>query len=362
MKGMTSKEAKLRRKNMDFSTFNKLSKSPASFKANHARFDIYSEVKSNDTETSKPTAAVSTNTENHIQNHSETDNYDSVGGTLSDGLNSMKMYPILSNYQEIDSINRHYLWKMFLENNQNDAKIVLWEDESSKTTLNKLKANTIINSDRELLSTLWNLENQSVITMDITRTRNPIAKHKKLAEKCITLFCKSHKISYKQGLNEIISPFISLYKQKEELDDFQIYNWFVRFMHAFLPTFYNDSDFLSLQCSLGLFELLLKYHDPEVALFLRNFKISSDIYAFNWFITLFASKLPLDLVYSLWDFIIQEGDWMIIFYISTAFVMYHRQEILTSEEYILPQTMTNLTLKSKEEVFNIFVRALELRK
>ena len=62
MKGMTSKEAKLRRKNMDFSTFNKLSKSPASFKANHARFDIYSEVKSNDTETSKPTAAVSTNT------------------------------------------------------------------------------------------------------------------------------------------------------------------------------------------------------------------------------------------------------------------------------------------------------------
>lgn len=53
---------------------------------------------------------------------------------------------------------------------------------------------------------------------------------------------------------------------------------------------------------------------------------------------------------------------MMIFYISTAFVMYHRQQILDAEEYVLPQTMTNLTLKSKEEVFDVFVRAIDLRK
>lgn len=51
-----------------------------------------------------------------------------------------------------------------------------------------------------------------------------------------------------------------------------------------------------------------------------------------------------------------------VFYIATAFVMHHRQEILMAEEYILPQIMTNLTLKKKEDVYEVFVKALELRK
>lgn len=53
---------------------------------------------------------------------------------------------------------------------------------------------------------------------------------------------------------------------------------------------------------------------------------------------------------------------MMIFNLSTAFVMFHRQEILMAEEFILPQTMTNLTLKRKEDVYDVFVRAIELRK
>jgi hypothetical protein len=53
---------------------------------------------------------------------------------------------------------------------------------------------------------------------------------------------------------------------------------------------------------------------------------------------------------------------MMVFYISTAFVMHHRQEILMAEEYMLPQVMTNLTLKKREDVYEVFVKALELRK
>jgi hypothetical protein len=222
----------------------------------------------------------------------------------------------------VDDQNRYYLWKIFLEKHGGKYAIIdnldstqessntLFESEGAQSDLvhNKIEISTIINSDSDLYSTICDLENQTVIAMDIERTRTPITSHKLIAEKIITHYCKTHQIGYKQGLNEIAAPFILLYKQSGQLDDFQIYNCFTRFMHIFLPTFYSDSEFLSLQCSLGLFELLLKYHDPEVALFLRNCKISSDIYAFNWFITLFASKLPLDLVYILWDFIIQEGD------------------------------------------------------
>lgn len=50
-----------------------------------------------------------------------------------------------------------------------------------------------------------------------------------------------------------------------------------------------------------------------------------------------------------------------IFYIATAFVMYHRQEILMAEEYVLPQTLTNLSLKKKDDVYDVFMKALELK-
>lgn len=62
----------------------------------------------------------------------------------------------------------------------------------------------------------------------------------------LTLFCKSHNIKYKQGLNEIISLFI-LSGEEGKAQDFEVYNSFNRFMHTFIPTFYNDVDFLSLQ-------------------------------------------------------------------------------------------------------------------
>lgn len=73
-------------------------------------------------------------------------------------------------------------------------------------------------------------------------------------------------------MNEIISIFL-LSESSEDIEYYQVYNNFTRFMHIFLPTFYNDVEFLSLQCSLGMFALLLKYHDPEVALYLRKCKI-----------------------------------------------------------------------------------------
>lgn len=175
----------------------------------------------------------------------------------------------------------------------------------------------------------------------------------------ITLFCKTHKIKYKQGMNELISLFLC--QSADDVDHYRIYNWFTRFMHLFVPTFYNDADFLSLQWSLGMFSLLLKYHDPEVALYLRRCKISWDIYAFSWFITLFASKLPLELEYKLLDFYVQEADCLMIFYVATAFMMFHRNEILATEEFMLPQTMANLTLNKVQDICRIFARALELK-
>lgn len=50
-----------------------------------------------------------------------------------------------------------------------------------------------------------------------------------------------------------------------------------------------------------------------------------------------------------------------IFYIATAFIMFHRNEILSSEEFILPGKMANLTLSKMQDVCTVFVQALELK-
>lgn len=38
-------------------------------------------------------------------------------------------------------------------------------------------------------------------------------------------------------------------------------------------------------------KLLLKYHDPEVALVLENAQVTPEMYATSWFFTIFANKI-----------------------------------------------------------------------
>ena len=46
------------------------------------------------------------------------------------------------------------------------------------------------------------------------------------------------------------------------------YNLFSSFIWRYLPTFYSDEEFFSLQMALSLFQLILRYHDPELALYI----------------------------------------------------------------------------------------------
>lgn len=96
MKGMTSVDSKFHRRNMDFSSYNKSCKPPEVLKSSHGRFDIYSEVKSNQSETPKRTIPRAPNTDDSTPTQNESDHYISVGGTLSDGIKSLKMIPVLN--------------------------------------------------------------------------------------------------------------------------------------------------------------------------------------------------------------------------------------------------------------------------
>lgn len=62
----------------------------------------------------------------------------------------------------------------------------------------------------------------------------------------LTYYCKTNGINYIQGLNELLTPFIYEYKSGGQMDEVWIFNFFSRFMHVFVPTFYSDPEFLSV--------------------------------------------------------------------------------------------------------------------
>ena len=57
-----------------------------------------------------------------------------------------------------------------------------------------------------------------------------------------------------------------------------------------------------------LLRLLLLYHDPELCSFLDSKKVSPDLYAGQWFKTLFASCCNIQVVFAMWDVYFQAND------------------------------------------------------
>lgn len=67
-----------------------------------------------------------------------------------------------------------------------------------------------------------------------------------------------------------------------------VYNSFSGFVSRYLTNFYFEEEFYSLQTALAFLNLLHKYHDPVVSLFLLNSQVTPEMYAIPWFLTYFA--------------------------------------------------------------------------
>lgn len=186
------------------------------------RLEELSDGKRSLPEKNKKSHLTSTNFEDTNGNQSEVDPFEQESSTLQDGIKSIKRFPILNSYQEIDANNRSYLWKLYLEGlggeyviidkfgSEHDSLHNLYENASDEKDkiIRKIELSTLISSNSELYETILDLENQSIISLDIERTRNSIKHAKVKAEKMLTLYCKMHKVKYKQGMNEIVALFL----------------------------------------------------------------------------------------------------------------------------------------------------------
>ena len=87
----------------------------------------------------------------------------------------------------------------------------------------------------------------------------------------ITFYCKSHKIRYNRGLNQILAPFFLIgFESVGEL-----YIAFTKFVDKFIPKLFTDDGY-TLQVLYKTFHLLLLYHEPflcNILVFIYNIYI-----------------------------------------------------------------------------------------
>ena len=167
-----------------------------------------------------------------------------------------------------------------------------------------------------------------VIHNDAERTRTKdlasLPNLQLYVERFLSYFCRTFKFSYKQGLNEICAPFILL-KSREQIPLCACYNLFSRFVQKFLPNYYFEPNFQSLQSSLLATRLLIYYHLPEISIVLENNLILPDLYATSWLLTFFFSKSSLEITFKIIDTLLENN--VLFFHFFILGVLKAHQEV-----------------------------------
>ena len=285
-----------------------------------------------------------------------------------------------SNQEEIEKINYSSLIKEYLNNNSNDVaytskiennpellfekinqqRLMLWE-----TFLFNISSPSGINTDFDILTACPERKDQIIIINDCKRTRVRESKllpgFQKILEEVLTHYCSTKNLIYKQGLNEIFGPLLLLKYKFKSLKLSKLFDIGEVFIDQFLPNYFYEKDIYSLKCSLSLFAILLRYHEPSVYNRLDSMDIIPEIYATNPLTTLMIGKLKLDLVYELLEKIIKTQDVLISHFLLVSLLIYHREMIINCKKSYLATLITALTITSIEELDIIFNKALQLR-
>ena len=219
--------------------------------------------------------------------------------------------------------------------------------------------------DEDVLSVELNREDQLVIENDCKRTRvresELVPNFKETLEKLLTYYCNVKKIYYKQGLNEIFGPLLLLKYKFPTMKLSTIFGIGEVFIDKFLPNYFYEKEFFSLKSALGLFVILLRYHEPSVYNRLDYNEVVPEMYATNWVMTFLSAKIRLNLIYDYWEEIIKTGDNLILHFILVSIIKLKREMIINCDTLYLASLMTSLTIQSKEDIELIMKTALELR-
>ena len=299
----------------------------------------------------------------------------STSENKKDNQNQIKIDPNLQS-----KINNYNKIKEFLSKNANDKSYSKIIKENPDSLFEKMNEQRIIiwesmlynnssplrkNSDSEILYSPLDRPDQKVIKNDCRRTRVResflIPGYSKILEAILTYYCNTKKICYKQGLNEIFGSLILLKYKFKNMKLSKLFDIGEVFIDQYLPNYFYEKEIFSLQSSLSLFVILLKYHEPSVYNRFDSTEIMPQMYATNSIITLMSGKLKINIVYELWERIIQSNDPLMIHFILVAHFIKHREMIINCEKMYLATLITTISINSIEELNYIFDLAFKLR-
>ena len=245
----------------------------------------------------------------------------------------------------------------------NENKISGWDNKLKESKLSFRDFSQV--NDADILSEEFNDSKTSrIIKGDIYRTRVKesiyMDNFKDYVYQLIIYYLNKNNISYKQGLNEIAGSFILL-KYKISVSFAKLYTMFVCFIDKFLTNYYLESEFYSLQSSLSLINLLLRYHDPELYHRFEFSMITPDLYSTSWILTLFANKCTLNVIYHLWDKLILFDDNLFPHFFITAYLIKNKKKFFEVECTIILSVLSKLRIDNIEEVNEILDFATEIR-
>ncbi|KAF2463470.1 RabGAP/TBC [Lindgomyces ingoldianus] len=159
--------------------------------------------------------------------------------------------------------------------------------------------------------------------------------------KAYALFDES--VGYAQGMNFIAMPL--LFNMPEE----EAFCLFVRLMNKYGLRDLFIQDMPGLHLHLYQFERLLEDFEPALYCHLHRREVKPQLYATQWFLTLFAYRFPLQLVLRIYDLILSEGLEGAILKFGIVLMQKNAETLLGMKD------MSTLTTFLKERLFDVYI-------
>ncbi|KAF2281589.1 RabGAP/TBC [Westerdykella ornata] len=150
-------------------------------------------------------------------------------------------------------------------------------------------------------------------------------------------------VGYAQGMNFIAMPL--LFNMPEE----EAFSLFVTLMNKYGLRDLFVHDMAGLHLHLYQFERLLEDLEPALYCHLHRRDVKPQLYATQWFLTLFAYRFPLQLVLRIYDLILSEGLETAILKFGIVLMQKNAQTLLGMKD------MATLTTFLKERLFDVYI-------
>ncbi|EED24452.1 GTPase activating protein (Gyp5), putative [Talaromyces stipitatus ATCC 10500] len=150
-------------------------------------------------------------------------------------------------------------------------------------------------------------------------------------------------VGYAQGINFIAMPLLF------NMDEGEAFTLLVKLMNKYGLRDMFIQDMPGLHLHLFQFERLLEDLEPALYCHLRRRGVSPQLYATQWFLTLFAYRFPLQLVLRIYDLIFEEGLESTILRFGVAIMRRNVETLLGMKD------MSSLSQFLKERLFDVYI-------